>query len=90
MLKNVVGGLINALGVEVLGVDSVLGLYIARFKSQSGGISGGRGGVESSDKEGDRDGVLEKEAAMTLPIFYTCNFTMLPQINMNGWEAHRQ
>ena len=58
MLKNGVGGLINALGVEVLGVDSVLGLYIARFNSQSGGISGGRGGVESSD-EGDRDGVLE-------------------------------
>ena len=59
MLKNGVGGLIIALGVEVLGVDSVLGLYIARFKSQSGGISGGRGGIESSDKEGDRDGVLE-------------------------------
>ena len=35
MLKNGVGGL-NGLGVEVLGVDSVLGMHIARFKSQRG------------------------------------------------------
>ena len=58
VLKNGVGGLINALGVEVLGVDTLLGLYIASFKSQSGGIGRGRGSIESFDKEGDRDGVL--------------------------------
>ena len=60
VLKNGVGGL-NALGVEVLGVDSVLGLHIVRFKSQRGGIGGGRGGIESSDGDRNHDGVLEKD-----------------------------
>ena len=36
-------------------------LQIARFKSQRGAISGGIGGVESSDGDGDCYIVLEKD-----------------------------
>ena len=52
-MKNGGGGLINALELEVLGVDSILVCKLQRFKSQRGAIGGGIGGVESSDGDGD-------------------------------------
>ena len=54
-----IGTLMYLTRIVSLGVQRIVA--IVRFKSQRGGIGGGRGGIESSDGDRNRDGVLEKD-----------------------------